>query len=184
MLLPLNAAPTNLADARLITVPLFPDNRGRFQEGFARSKYRALGITEEFVQDNISHSTRGVLRGMHTDPRMSKLAYVVRGEVFDVIADARKDSPTFGHWEGFSLREGDGKQLYIPAGFLHGFLALSDEVIFCYKQSAEYDPQHEVGIRWDDPDLGIAWPLEGEPILSARDQANAWFRERFGTAGA
>lgn len=177
--MPLETVPTTLADARVISVPVFPDNRGTFQEAFARSKYRAIGITEEFVQDNVSRSRRGVLRGMHTDPRMSKLAYVMRGEVYDVIVDARKGSNTFGKWEGFALREGDGKQLYIPVGFLHGFLALTDEVIFCYKQSAEYAPEHEIGIRWDDPDLGIAWPLEAAPIVSARDAANGSFRERF-----
>ncbi len=144
-----------------------------------RTKYRALGIADEFVQDNVSFSRRGVLRGLHGDPRMSKLVQVLRGEAFDVIVDARKESSTFGQWEGVHLRAQEHVQIYIPAGFLHGFLALSDDVIFTYKQSAEYDPAQEIGVRWNDPDLAIAWPLTGNPELSPKDLANRAFREVF-----
>src|SRR6185437_3559969 len=168
----LQALPTKLTGPVIIKVPTFADDRGLFKETFVLSKYAAIGITDEFVQDNVSFSSRGVLRGLHADPRMSKLVQVLRGEAFDVIVDTREDSPTFGKWEGVNLRADEHTQLYIPAGFLHGFLALTDDVVFTYKQSAEYAPEREIGVRWDDPDLAIAWPLTTAPEVSPKDSRN------------
>ncbi|HET9097157.1 MAG TPA: dTDP-4-dehydrorhamnose 3,5-epimerase [Candidatus Baltobacteraceae bacterium] len=179
----LEITPTKLAGAYIIEVPAFADDRGLFKESYVRSKYRALGITDDFVQDNVSFSRRGVLRGLHADPRMSKLVYVLRGEVFDVLVDARQGSPSFGEWEGVYLRAQEHTQLYIPAGFLHGFLALTDEVVFCYKQSAEYAPEREIGVRWDDPDLSISWPLTAPPEVSPKDSRNRRFGDAFGSRG-
>jgi dTDP-4-dehydrorhamnose 3,5-epimerase len=161
-------------------MPTFGDERGFFKETYVRSKYSALGIDDEFVQDNVSFSRRGVLRGLHADPEMAKLVQVLRGEAYDVIVDTREDSPTFGKWEGVYLRAVEHTQLYIPAGFLHGFLALTDHVIFTYKQSAEYAPDREIGVRWDDPDLAIEWPLSGTPEISPKDSRNRSFRDVFG----
>lgn len=161
----------------LVALTSYADSRGAFKETYVRSKYREIGIADEFVQDNVSFSKAGVLRGLHADPQMSKLVYVLSGEVFDVIVDARKGSSTFGQWEGVYLRAHEHTQLYIPAGFLHGFLALTDDVIFCYKQSAEYAPEREIGVLWNDPDLAIKWPLDGEPIVSAKDSRNRSFRD-------
>lgn len=172
---------TALSGAVVISVPTFGDERGLFKEAYVRSKYRAFGINDEFVQDNVSFSSRGVLRGLHADPRMSKLVQVLRGEAYDVIVDTRKGSITFGRWEGVHLRADEHLQLYIPAGFLHGFVALSDDVVFTYKQSAEYSPEREIGVKWDDPDLAIGWPLSGEPIVSAKDSRNRSFRDAIGS---
>lgn len=155
----------------------FEDARGSFMEVYAEPRYRALGIAETFVQDNLSISKRGVLRGLHGDPRMAKLVQVIRGEVYDAIVDLRRESPTFRRWTGVRLKAEERTQLYIPAGFLHGFLALSDDVIFLYKQTATYDPSHEFGVAWNDPDLAIEWPLHGAPTLSEKDAANKTLRE-------
>jgi dTDP-4-dehydrorhamnose 3,5-epimerase len=176
----LNCFQTKFTGALIVGSTAHADFRGAFKEIYVRSKYQALGIADEFVQDNVSYSQRGVLRGLHADPLMSKLVYVLNGEVFDVIVDARKGSATFGQWEGVYLRAQEHKQLYIPAGLLHGFLALSDDVIFCYKQSAEYAPEREIGVLWNDPDIGIEWPLTEAPIVSAKDSGNRRFREVFG----
>jgi dTDP-4-dehydrorhamnose 3,5-epimerase len=168
---------TALDGAVIISVPSFGDERGIFKETYVRSKYATLGIRDDFVQDNVSFSSCGVLRGLHADPHMSKLVQVLHGEVYDVIVDTRADSPTFGQWEGVHLRADEHTQLYIPAGFLHGFLALTDDVIFTYKQSAEYAPEREIGVRWDDPDLAIAWPLSEDPRVSQKDLQNRRFVE-------
>jgi dTDP-4-dehydrorhamnose 3,5-epimerase len=120
---------------------------------------------------------RNVLRGLHGDREMSKLVQVLRGEIWDVIVDARRDSPTYGEWQGFELTERNHAQLYIPKGFLHGFLARSDEVLFSYKHGAYYEPSREFSVRWDDPTLAIAWPLTEPPIVSARDQAAGAFSD-------
>lgn len=172
----LERIPTKFADAFLIKVPAFADDRGLFKETYVRSKYCEIGVIDEFVQDNVSFSRRNVLRGLHADPRLTKLVQALSGEVYDVIVDARKGSPTFGHWEGVHLRAEEHLQLYIPGGFLHGFLALTDQTVFTYKQTAEYAPEHEIGVRWDDPDLAIAWPLQGAPELSPKDAKNGRFR--------
>ena len=162
-----------LTGALLLTTCAFTDERGFFKEIYSRERYRACGITESFVQDNISLSHRDVLRGLHGHRSMAKLVGVIRGSVFDVIVDTRSASPTYGRWWGATLTAADGRQLYVPAGFLHGFLALEDETIFAYKQSSAYDPGAEIAIAWDDAELGIAWPLgDRRPILSRRDAAN------------
>lgn len=167
----MQAKPITIAGALLIAPDVFADERGFFKESFSAQRYRAIGLTEAFVQDNVSVSKKHVLRGLHGDARMSKLVQVLRGEAFDVIVDVRKNSPTYGLWEGFSLTEDNHAQLYIPAGCLHGFMAMTNDVILSYKQSATYDPTHEFSVRWNDPTLGVVWPLVGEPKLSAKDAA-------------
>lgn len=164
--------------AVLLTALAFDDDRGYFKEVYARSRYESLGIAEEFVQDNVSLSRRLTLRGLHGDPRMAKLVQVLAGRAYDVIVDARRRSVTFGRWLGFELRAEEHRQLYIPAGCLHGFLALQDGTLLSYKQSSEYDPSSEFGVAWDDPEIGIAWPLFGErPLLSKKDCGNPALRE-------
>lgn len=159
-----------LGEALMLTPRVFTDERGFFKETYSADRYRECGIKETFVQDNLSLSHRGVLRGLHGDARMAKLVTVLRGSAFDVIVDARPASPTFRGWFGATLTAGEGRQVYVPRGFLHGFLALEDETVFSYKQSAPYDPGCEVAIAWDDADLGIDWPLAGRrPLLSRRD---------------
>ncbi|MBV8333167.1 MAG: dTDP-4-dehydrorhamnose 3,5-epimerase [Candidatus Eremiobacteraeota bacterium] len=156
---------------------VFEDDRGFFKETFSVRKYRDLGLTDEFVQDSVSFSRRNVLRGLHGDPQMSKLVQVLRGEIWDVIVDARRGSPAYGRWEAFALSETNHHQLYIPRGFLHGFLALTDGVLFNYKHSAYYEPSREIAVRWDDPTIGIAWPLDGTPIVSDRDGSAGRFAD-------
>lgn len=166
------------AGVQLLPVREFSDERGAFMETYAADRFQAIGIDNLFVQDNLSRSRRGVLRGLHSDPRMSKLVQVIRGEVYDVVVDLREQSPSHLHWFGLHLRAQEPQQLYIPCGFLHGFLALTDEVIFSYKQSARYDPSQEFGVAWNDPDLQIAWPLSGQaPLLSPKDAQNPTLRE-------
>ena len=162
-----------LAGALTLTPRVFRDERGFFKETYSLERYRQCGVNETFVQDNISLSHRGVLRGLHGDGRMAKLVTVLCGSVFDVIVDLRPGSATYRRWCGRTLTAAEGTQLFVPRGFLHGFLALEDESIFAYKQSAAYDPRAEVAVAWDDPELDIEWPLGGRPpILSARDAAN------------
>lgn len=159
----------------LLSLPTHRDDRGYFKEAFAVPRYAQVGIGEAFVQDNLSFSRRGVLRGLHGDTRRSsKVVSVLTGDAYDVIADVRPDSPTRGRWCGVTLKASEHRQVYVPAGCLHGFLALSEGVLLLYKQSQLYDPACEVAVRWDDPDLAIAWPLGGEaPILSERDARSA-----------
>lgn len=161
-----------LAGALLLTPRTFSDERGFFRETYAADRYRGYGIEETFVQDNLSFSHRNVLRGLHGDSRLAKLASVVRGRAFDVIVDLRPGSPTYRRWHGTLLTSAGGAQIYVPRGFLHGYLALEEETMFAYKQSAPYDPEHEFAIAWDDADIGIEWPLAGgRPVLSQRDAA-------------
>jgi len=161
-----------LGGAMLLRPRIYSDERGLFRELYSAERYRELGIGDEFVQDNLSISGRGVLRGLHGDARMSKLAGPMSGSVFDVIVDLRPASPTYRRWYGTTLRASEGTQIYVPHGFLHGFLALEDETIFGYKQSAAYDPAHEFAVAWNDPEIGIEWPLGSlPPILSPRDAA-------------
>ena len=167
----LQARDTAVAGARLLSPDVFADERGFFKEMYATAKYRALGIPDEFVQDNVSVSARNVLRGLHGDPENSKLVTVLRGNVWDVIVDVRKGSPTYLAWEGFELSADNHAQLYIPKGCLHGFLTLTDDVVFIYKNSALYDPQREFAHRWNDPTLAIPWPLTSDPIVSPKDAA-------------
>jgi dTDP-4-dehydrorhamnose 3,5-epimerase len=163
---------TTLRDARLFIPDVFADERGYFKETYSTVKYAALGLPDEFVQDSVSFSGKNVIRGLHSDPAMSKLVQVLRGEIWDVIVDLRVSSPTYRRHESFVLSESNHVQLYVPAGFLHGFLALTDDVVFSYKHGALYDPQREFSIRWDDPTLAIPWPLDGAAArVSARDRA-------------
>ncbi len=166
-----------LAGALMLTPSVFTDERGSFRELFSFDRYRECGIDDSFMQDNSSLSRRNVLRGLHGDPRMAKLVSVLRGSAFDVIVDARTQSATYGRWYGSELTAVNARQIYVPRGFLHGFFALEDETIFWYKQSAPYDAAREVGAAWNDPDLGIEWPLgTAGPILSSRDAANPSLR--------
>lgn len=169
--------PTTLPGVVLLELDVFGDPRGRFMETFQRDRYRehGIGVGCEFVQDNFSSSARGTLRGLHyqlTRPQ-GKLVHVTRGEVFDVAVDIRRDSPTFGAWFGAVLSADNHRQMWIPAGFAHGFLVTSDAADFSYKVTASYAPADERAIRWDDPSLAIAWPLTGPPTLSRRDAAAA-----------
>ena len=162
---------TKFPQAKLYLPEVFEDDRGFFKETYSREKYAALGMAEEWVQDSTSYSSKNVIRGMHYDHRMAKFVQCLRGRIFDVIVDARKDSPSYKQWQGFHLSEHNHLQIYIPRGFAHGFLALSDDVVVHYKQSAHFDPTQEHAISWEDPQVGIDWPLVGEPRVSAKDQA-------------
>lgn len=162
----------------MLTPKVFTDERGFFKETYSSRRYHECGITDEFLQDNLSLSRRNVLRGLHGDARMAKLVEVIRGRAFDVIVDVRPDSATYLRWHASVLSGPAGEQLYIPAGFLHGFLALEDETMVAYKQTATYDAAAEFSVAWNDPDLGIEWPLQAAPILSQRDAASPPLRSR------
>jgi len=160
-----------IADVILIEPRVFRDERGFFMESYRRSEFAAFGITEIFVQDNHSRSRRGVLRGLHyqNPPRaQGKLVRAVSGEIFDVAVDIRRGSPTYGRWVGVNLSEENMRMLYIPPGFAHGFMTLSDVADVMYKTTDEYSPEHEAGIIWNDPGIGIEWPVS-RPVLSPRD---------------
>ena len=150
---------------------IFGDSRGFFLDTYSRERYRAAGITEELLQDNLSFSGRGVLRGLHfqNPAPQGKLVYVLQGAVFDVAVDLRRSSPTFGEWYGTALTDENKKQLWIPPGFAHGFCVTSETALFTYKCSAYYAPETEHTIRYDDPDIGIAWPVSN-PQLSDKDR--------------
>ena len=179
----LRCSRTRIAGALLLEPAAFPDRRGLFKETYVRSKYESLGISDTFVQDNVSVSRLNVVRGLHTDREMSKLVEVLYGNAFDVIVDARPGSATFGQWQSFELSAENHHQLYVPRGCLHGFQALTDGVVFAYKQSAEYDPKRERAVLWNDPALGIDWPSPAAAIVSERDLRNGLFSELAG-AGA
>ncbi len=168
----MNVLDLSITGAKRIVPAVFADARGYFKETYTAPRYRDAGIADDFVQDNLSRSDRDVLRGLHADPRMAKLVQVLVGSAFDVIADLRPGSPSYGQWYGEVLRGDEHTQLYIPAGCFHGFLALEDGTILSYKQSATYDPATEVGLAWNAPALAITWPLDGRPPrLSAKDAA-------------
>ncbi len=162
---------TDFPDAKLYAPVVFEDERGFFKETYSRDKYAALGMRDDWVQDSVSRSFKNVIRGMHYDMRMAKFVQVHLGQIFDVIVDVREHSTTYKRWQGFILSDENHLQLYVPKGFAHGFLALTDDVIVHYKMSAHYDPVHERVLSWKDPQVGILWPLTGEPRLSAKDAA-------------
>lgn len=168
----MEARETGLPGVTLLVLDAFPDERGYFLETYRQDRYRLAGITDDFVQDNHSFSTRGVLRGLHAqlDPAQAKLVRCVVGAVFDVAVDIRRGSPTYGRWFGAELTEDNRHQLFLPAGFAHGFQVVSDEAHVQYKCSAVYARDGEVGIAWNDPDIGIEWP-DPQPILSEKDAA-------------
>lgn len=170
----MKATPTTIPDVLVIEPKVFGDARGFFFESFNQRAFnKATGLNETFVQDNHSRSARGVLRGLHYQIQhpQGKLVRVVRGTVFDVAVDIRKSSPTFGQWVGVELSEDNHKQLWVPAGFAHGFLVLSETADFLYKTTDYYAPTHERCIAWNDPAIGIAWPNGLVPSLSKKDQA-------------
>jgi dTDP-4-dehydrorhamnose 3,5-epimerase len=164
---------TAIPEVLLIEPDVFGDSRGFFMESWNRRKFAEHGLSVEFVQDNHSFSSRGVLRGLHYQLRrpQGKLVRVVTGRVFDVAVDIRRGSPGFGKWVGVELSADNRRQLYIPHGFAHGFCVLSDTADFLYKCTAYYDPQDEHGIIWNDPLIGIDWPA-GEFVVSGKDAAN------------
>jgi len=162
---------TDFPEAQIFIPDVFVDARGYFKETYARDKYEAAGLNEVWLQDSVSASKRNVVRGMHYDMRMAKLVQCLSGRIFDVIVDVRPGSSTFHRWQGFELTAGNHRQLYVPRGFAHGFLALDDCVVH-YKMTEQYDPTHEGVLSWKDPSVGIRWPLDGAPILSPKD-ANA-----------
>ncbi|MDH4656140.1 MULTISPECIES: dTDP-4-dehydrorhamnose 3,5-epimerase [unclassified Pseudomonas] len=171
---------TALPGVLILEPTVFGDERGFFYESFnARNFAEAAGVEREFVQDNHSRSQRGVLRGLHYQLQQAqgKLVRVVHGEVFDVAVDIRRNSPTFGRWVGVHLSAENKRQLWVPEGFAHGFLVLSEYAEFLYKTTDYYAPEHERCIRWDDPDLAIDWPFAEAPQLSAKDQAGASFKD-------
>jgi dTDP-4-dehydrorhamnose 3,5-epimerase len=160
-----------IPDVILIEPKVYSDSRGFFIETYKKSEFIENGIVEDFVQDNWSHSTKGTLRGLHFQKQpkaQAKMVMVLKGEVFDVAVDIRKGSPTFGQWVGLTLTEKKAQMLYIPAGFAHGFCVLSNKADFVYKVSDEYSRELDRGIFWNDPDIGIKWPIS-DPLLSEKD---------------
>ena len=174
----MNVIETKLSGVLIIEPKVFGDVRGFFMETWQAHHYRDIGIAEPFVQDNLSSSTKGVLRGLHfQNPHgQGKLVSVVHGAVFDVAVDIRVNSPTFGQWTGVTLSGENHKQFWIPAGFAHGFCVLSETAVFAYKCTDVYTPSTEGGVRWDDPDLGIEWPIT-DVLLSDKDEAYPFLRD-------
>jgi dTDP-4-dehydrorhamnose 3,5-epimerase len=164
--------PSDLPDVLVVEPRVFGDERGFFMESWNRRAFAQAGLDAEFVQDNHSRSRRGVLRGLHYQVRepQGKLVRVALGEVYDVAVDLRRSSPTFGRSVGLHLSAENRRMMWIPPGFAHGFLVLSEVADFLYKTTAYYHPEHDRSLRWDDPALGIAWPLDGKaPTVSAKD---------------
>ena len=161
---------TSLEGVLILEPEVFEDRRGYFMETYRQGRYKDLGISAVFVQDNLSCSVRGTLRGLHYQlPRaQAKLVQVIQGEIFDVAVDIRRGSPCFGQWTGTHLSEKNRRQLFIPEGFAHGFCVLSEKALFTYKCSDVYAPDCDGGILWCDPSLGILWPVK-EPVLSDKD---------------
>jgi dTDP-4-dehydrorhamnose 3,5-epimerase len=170
---------TQIAGALIVEPVVFGDERGFFLESFNERAMREIGIDAHFVQDNQSRSQRNVLRGLHyqISQTQGKLVRVVNGTVFDVAVDIRRNSSTFGKWVGVELSAENKRMFWMPPGMAHGFVVLSDSADFLYKATDYYAPEFERTILWNDPDLGIEWPLMGEPILSSKDVAGKSFRE-------
>jgi dTDP-4-dehydrorhamnose 3,5-epimerase len=167
----LKVTETSLPGVILVEPRVFGDSRGYFFESFHAARYAEAGIPNHFVQDNLSRSVKGTLRGLHfQDPHpQGKLVYCVRGAVFDVAVDIRQGSATFGAWFGAELSEENHRQMWVPPGFAHGFCVLSESADFFYKCTDLYHPEHDRGVAWDDPDIGVKWPMES-PILSEKDR--------------
>lgn len=163
--------PTKLDGVVLLEPRVHGDERGFFVETFSREAWAEHGVDVEFVQHNHSRSGMGILRGLHfqTRPGQAKLLRCARGRIFDVAVDLRRGSPTYGQWEGHVLDDERHRQLFVPVGFAHGFVVLSEEADVCYLVSSYYDPETEAGIAWDDPDVGVEWGVE-DPVLSERDR--------------
>ncbi|MDL1980490.1 MAG: dTDP-4-dehydrorhamnose 3,5-epimerase [Deltaproteobacteria bacterium] len=167
----MNIITTSLEGVLIIEPRVFKDNRGFFMETYNQNKYQKAGINRRFVQDNLSYSVCGTLRGLHFQIKhpQAKLVQVITGEIFDVAVDIRKGSPTFGNWTGVVLSAQNKRQMFIPEGFAHGFCVLSETAHFSYKCSDFYAPDDEGGIIWSDPDIGIKWPVK-EPVISEKDK--------------
>jgi len=165
---------TNIPDVKIVEPQVFGDERGFFMETFRTSLFNEQCGEREFVQENHSKSSHGILRGLHyqTENTQGKLVRVTKGEVFDVAVDMRKDSPTFGQWAGVLLSAENKRQLWVPEGFAHGFYVTTDEAEFVYKCTDIYNPSSEVSIKWDDPEINIKWPVPADqaPLLSAKDE--------------
>jgi dTDP-4-dehydrorhamnose 3,5-epimerase len=174
----MKVTPLEIPEVLLVAPKVFGDERGYFCETYHRGRYAEAGIPHEFVQDNVSRSGRGVLRGLHlqSPDEQGKLVQVLDGEVLDVAVDVRVGSPTFGRFASALLSASNHLQLWVPPGFAHGFYVTSESALFSYKCTALYRPEAELGIAWDDPDIGIVWPA-GEKIVSARDAAHPRLRD-------
>ncbi len=178
--MPFTVNPTALPEVLVLEPRVFGDARGFFYESFnARDFAQTTGLQVDFVQDNHSKSARGVLRGLHyqIEHAQGKLVRVVQGEVFDVAVDLRKSSPTFGQWQGVHLSADNHKQLWIPPGFAHGFVVLSESAEFLYKTTDYWYAEHERSLLWNDPTLNIAWPIDFEPQLAAKDAVGKLFAD-------
>ena len=176
----MNTIPTNIADIIILEPKVFGDSRGFFLESFNQLAFnKATGLDVQFVQDNHSRSAKGVLRGLHYQIQkpQGKLVRVTQGAVFDVAVDIRKSSPTFGQWAGIELSAENHLQLWIPPGFAHGFVVLSESADFLYKTTDYYAPEFERCIAWNDPDIGIDWQYHAEPLLSAKDQQGVLLKD-------
>lgn len=176
----MRAITTDIPDVIILEPEVFGDSRGFFYESYNERKFSELtGCSSHFVQDNHSRSAKGVLRGLHYQIQQpqAKLVRVVSGEVYDVAVDIRQNSPTFAKWLGVYLSSENKRQLWIPEGFAHGFLVISDFAEFLYKTTDYYAPEHERVIRWDDPSINISWPLDSQPVLSAKDMAGVRLEE-------
>jgi dTDP-4-dehydrorhamnose 3,5-epimerase len=171
--------PTQIAGVLIVEPDVFGDDRGFFMESYNEREMRKIGIDAHFVQDNHSRSQRNVLRGLHYQVRQpqGKLVRVVSGTVFDVAVDIRRNSPSFGRWVGVELSAENKRMFWMPPGMAHGFIVLSDSADFLYKATDYYAPEFERTILWNDTDLGIEWPLAGEPILSSKDASGKAFRD-------
>ena len=175
----MKAIPTRLPGVVVLEPKVFGDDRGFFFESWNRRALAALGIDADFVQDNHSRSARGVLRGLHyqIERAQGKLVRVIAGEVFDVAVDLRRSSPAFGRWEGIALSAENRRMIWVPPGFAHGFVVVSEAAEVLYKTTDYWAAEHERSIIWNDPDLAIEWPLPGEPVLSAKDRSGRRLRE-------
>jgi dTDP-4-dehydrorhamnose 3,5-epimerase len=163
---------TRIPEVLIVEPKVFGDARGFFLETWRRERYAQQGMPADFVQDNQAYSRRGVLRGLHIQHphAQGKLVQVLLGDVFDVAVDVRRGSPWFGQWVGTRLSGENKRQFWVPAGFAHGYCVLSPEALFIYKCTEYYHPEAEFGVRWDDPAIGIEWPLDGSPLLSEKDR--------------
>ena len=174
----MNVARTDIPDVLVLEPKVFSDARGHFLESYNRRKFReATGIEPDFVQDNQSFSVRNVLRGLHYQVRQpqGELVQVLLGEIYDVVGDLRRSSPTFGKWTAVNLSAATHRMVWVPAGFAHGFMALSEHALVQYKVTDYYAPEHERTLLWSDRQLGIQWPLEHDPVLNEKDARGASF---------
>lgn len=177
--MPFSFKTLDISDVILIEAKSFPDKRGHFKETYKESEFVKNGISTKFVQDNFSHSTRGVLRGLHYQKNsmaQAKLVTAITGEIFDVAVDLRKNSSTYGKWVGETLSSKNHKMLFVPEGFAHGFCVLSDTADVIYKVNREYSPEHERGIIWNDFSVGIKWPIS-EPVMIEKDLHNPLLKD-------